>query len=93
MKDLVASKFGTYLVSGIPILAPSDYTYMTSLVKKYKVGFVFNSLEQIPTLLTQLSQAQYEEMRARCTELGQKLMNGYFFKRAVNASLRKLGIT
>lgn len=87
------SKFGTYLVAGLPVLVQSDCAYMTSLVRKYGVGLAFDSLEEIPSLLAGLSQTQYEEMRERCTELGQKLRNGYFFKRAVDASFHKLGIT
>jgi hypothetical protein len=90
-KNGTTSKLGTYLVAGLPILVGSDCTYIASLVKQYRIGCVFDSLSEIPSLVRDLSQSDYSEIRSNCLELGQKLKQGYFFKKAVIASLDKLG--
>jgi len=86
------SKFGTYVAAGLPILVSSDCTYIASLVRKYGIGLLFNSLSEIPALIQNLSASEYGDMRRHCLELGQKLRTGYFFKQAVTTSLHKLSL-
>lgn len=86
------SKFGAYVAAGVPILVSSGCTYIASLVTKYGIGLVFNSLSDIPLLTQDLSASLYADMRKHCLELGRKLRTGYFFKRAIAESLHKLGL-
>lgn len=85
------SKFGTYSAAGLPILVSSKCRYIASLVSKYGVGLTFNGLDDIPSLVTQISQSNYEEMKIRSLDLGEKVRTGYFFKRAMRSAMDKLG--
>jgi hypothetical protein len=86
------SKFGLYLASGVPVLVTSECTHIASLVKKYDVGIVFNSLNEIPHLIRSLSTLEYNCLRKRCLRLGEAIRNGHFFKRAVRECLQRLGV-
>jgi hypothetical protein len=86
------SKFSAYIAAGLPVLVPADYGYLSHIVRKYGVGLVFNSLEELPSLIEHLAWTEYEAIRNRCLELGLKLRKGYFFKSAMNHALRKLQV-
>lgn len=86
------SKFGAYVTAGVPILVSTDCAYITSLVEKYGIGLSFDSFQQIPELIKALSDSEYERMRESCQRLAEKLYTGYFFKRALAESLRKLHV-
>jgi len=84
------SKFSAYMVAGLPVLCPSRYSYISYLIKKYKVGLTFNSFNDIPRLLHNLSEEDYRKLRRNCIELGEKIKNGYFFKKAVKKAIEIL---
>jgi hypothetical protein len=84
------SKFGAYMSAGLPALVSSKYTYVASLVMKYRVGLVFENLSQLPSLLDRLSESVYMKLSAHCVLLGEKMRCGHFFKRAVNTAISKL---
>jgi len=81
------SKLSAYMVAGLPILVPSSYLYLTSLVKKYGVGYSFDSFDEIPTIVNSLTESDYNKIRDNCTNLGEKIKNGYFFETAVKKAL------
>jgi len=85
-----SSKFSAYLVAGLPLLIPSQYTYISSLVKKYKVGFSFGSFDEIPQIINTLTESKYNRIRNNCLKLGEKIKDGYFFKKAVKIALKKI---
>ena len=84
------SKFGAYLSAGVPVIVLSKNKYLTSLVRKYAVGFALDHLEEIPTVLEALSESEYNEMRRASLDLGNRIREGFFFKRAVIQSINKL---
>jgi len=86
------SKFSSYVSAGLPVLVPDDYQYITRLVRKYDVGLTFSSLDEVPEILRGLTTAKYQQMRNNCLCLSEKLSNGYFFKRALKLSLKKLAL-
>jgi hypothetical protein len=86
------SKFSAYIAAYLPILSPSNLPYLNHLNKKYGTGLTFNSLIEIPRLLSNLSENEYHELRKNCIELGEKIRQGYFLKRALNLALHKLEI-
>ena len=83
------SKFSAYMVAGLPILVPSSYLYLISLIKKYKVGRSFDSFNEIPKIIDSLTESEYAQIRDNCNNLGEKIKNGYFIKKAVNTALSK----
>jgi hypothetical protein len=86
------SKLGAYLTAGLPVLVRSDYGYIASLVKKYGIGFVFDSLDDLPRLLERLTWMDYVDVRHRCLGFGRRMRNGEFFKRAISVALLRLGL-
>ena len=52
------------------------------------MGLTFNSLNDITKILAEINEEEYIVMREKSAELGEKIRNGYFFKKAVNLALR-----
>jgi len=78
------SKFSAYLAAGVPILSPSCYSYISYLIKKYEIGYSFPSFDKIPKIIDNLTESEYEDIRNNCSQLGEKIRNGYFFKKTVS---------
>ncbi|MCD6536991.1 hypothetical protein J7L18_00030 [Candidatus Bathyarchaeota archaeon] len=66
------SKFSAYMTAGLPVICPSSLSYISYLIKKYKVGLTFNSLNDIPKILAEINEEKYIMMRERSAELGEK---------------------
>jgi len=82
------SKLGAFMVSGVPILVPAVYEYISSLVTKYQIGLVFNDVSEIPNLVKDcIETGKYSQMKKNCFDLGLKVSNGYFFKSAIKKAL------
>jgi len=84
------SKFSAYVAAGLPVLSLSIIPYLTQLIERYGVGLTFNSLTEIPNVISNLNETEYRELRKNCAELGEKIRQGYFLKRALNVALHKL---
>ncbi len=82
------SKFSAYMISGLPVLCTSKFSYISHLVRKYKVGLVFESFNDIPKLIDGLDEEGYKNLRINCIKLGGKIKNGYFFKKVVNKAIK-----
>ena len=82
------SKFSAYMVAGLPILAPSSYSYISYLTKKYKIGYSFDLLQELPEIVSEVNSDEYGKIRENCLKLGDKIKEGYFFKRAINIALK-----
>ena len=83
------SKLSAYVVAGLPVLVPSSFSYITSLVKKYGIGYSFDSFDEIPDIVSNITEVEYDKVRDNCIKLGNRIKNGYFFKKAVNEILRR----
>jgi len=83
------SKFSAYIAAGLPVICPSSFSYISYLIQKYKVGLTFNSLNDITKILAEINEEEYIMMREKSAELGEKIRNGYFFKKAVNLALHE----
>jgi len=82
------SKLGAFMVSGIPILVPAVYEYISSLVTKYQIGIVFNDVSEIPELVKDcIKTGKYLQLKKNSLKLGSKVSNGYFFKTAIKKAL------
>ena len=76
-------KFSTYVVSGLPIITMSNLIYPAEIVKKYNIGWVFSSLENLNDFLENLNEKDYNRKRDNVLELAKKIRSGYFFKKAL----------
>ena len=86
---VTTSKFSAYTVAGLPILVPTHYSYISSLVNKYRIGYSFSSLQEIPEIVSRsFDTGEYYNIRKNCLDLGLKIKNGYFFKKAIDSALR-----
>lgn len=84
------SKFSAYVAAGLPLLCSKKLSYISFLIQKYRIGLCFESLDNIPNLIAQLSGEEYDLMRKNCLILSEKVRRGHFFKSAVNQALHKL---
>jgi len=87
------SKFSSYMVSGVPVLVPYKYHYISSLVRKYDVGLSFNSLESIPILIRSLDENRYRVMRRNAYSLGKKMAAGCFLTEGLATALDEKMVT
>lgn len=87
------SKFSAYVSAGLPVIVPSSHAYISSLVSKYDVGIIVDTVAEIPEQVLSLSDSEYERIRSNCLVLGDKMREGFFFKRATNLALKKLDIS
>jgi len=86
------SKFSAYMIAGIPALVPRRYRYLSNLVERYEVGYVFDTPKDIPTVIEQAMATDYEQRKENSRMLGRKLSAGFFFKKAVGEALKSLGV-
>ncbi len=84
------SKFSAYTVAGLPILVPKNYSYISKLVRDYGLGYSFDSLEEIPEIVSRsINSDEYNWIKKNCLDLGDKIQNGFFFKKAINTALNQ----
>lgn len=82
-------KLSMYLRAGIPVIVWSR-SAMASFVVREGVGFVVDSLTQIPACLRSISTDRQELMRERAYAIGVKIGRGEFFRTAMHRALCKL---
>jgi hypothetical protein len=86
------SKLATYLSTGLPILVHSECEYVAALVRKYEIGISLASFGDLPSMIRNLTERDYQNMRSNCAQLAEKITSGYYFKRAVKQALSKLNM-
>jgi hypothetical protein len=64
----IAGKVTSYLLAGLPIVGLERYSSMASLIKKKKLGFVYNNISELPLLPKSCSVNEYEAIRLNCIE-------------------------
>ncbi len=84
------SKFSASIVAGLPVVVPASHSYISSLVRRYDVGLVIDSVTDIPEQLKVMPEPEFKRLRGNCLRLAQKLRNGFFFKRAVTSALQRI---
>jgi hypothetical protein len=86
------SKLATYLSTGLPILVHSECEYVAALVRRYEIGISLASFKDLPGMIQNLTECDYQNMRRNCAQLAEKITSGYYFKRAVKQALSKLNM-
>jgi len=59
-------------------------------VEKYRVGYIARSLEEIPDIVTNITEEEYSKTRQNVIQLARKITQGYFFKKALLEAIKKM---
>lgn len=82
-------KLSLYLRAGIPVIVWSR-SAVADIVIREGIGFVIDSLQQIPQRLRSLSTDRQDLMRERACAMGVKIGRGEFFRAVMHRALRHL---
>lgn len=84
-------KTSLYLAAGMPVLIWREAA-IAKFVRDHNVGILIDNLQEIEEILTNTPQEKLEEMQKNAIEVGLKLRDGYYFKRAIEKSLNRDGV-
>lgn len=83
-------KTSLYLASGIPVIIWREAA-LAKFIEENNVGITVNSLLEIEDVLKNISDEEYAVMKKNAIEIGLKLRDGYYYKKAVNEAITSLG--
>lgn len=72
-------KFSLYLAAGVPVITWKKAA-IASVIEKYNIGIVVDSLTDVQEVINRLSEDQYLLMRENVTQIQTKLLKGEFIK-------------
>lgn len=75
-------KASLYLASEFPIIMWSDAA-LASFIDKNNLGFVVDSLKQLPEKIDSISESDYMQMKKNTQQFGEKIRSGYFLSEAL----------
>ena len=75
-------KTSLYLTAGIPVLIWKEAA-IAKFVKENNIGILIDNLGEIEEVLSNTPQEKLEEMQKNAKEVGLKLRDGYYFKKAM----------
>ncbi|MBZ5943814.1 sugar transferase [Leuconostoc gelidum subsp. gasicomitatum] len=75
-------KVSLYLSSGLPVIVKKG-TAIASVVRKYKLGLVVESLNEVAVMIEKLGDSELTEMIMQVDHFRQLVTAGYFTKRAI----------
>lgn len=78
-------KLSLYIASQLPVIVWSKAA-ISEVVKKYNIGIVIDSLEDIQRSIDGITKEQYAEFKNNILCLSNKVKEGYFVKRAVKSA-------
>jgi hypothetical protein len=64
---------------------------MAPFITSNGLGIAVNSLRELPTLLRNISQADYDRYKQAAMAMKDKLNQGFYFKKAFNSAVSILG--
>ena len=77
-------KISLYLASEIPVII-WEGAALADFVKKHQCGITVKSLTEISKIIDQISEEEYRILKYNAVQIGQKLREGYFLKKAILA--------
>jgi hypothetical protein len=86
-KIISPHKLSLYILSGLPLITHSEAA-CAHLIKKYRIGFVVNSITEIKNCIHSLSDDEYQMMKVNCNALAERISTGQNLQEA----LRKLSV-
>lgn len=75
-------KLSLYMAAGIPVVTWKQAA-IADFVEKHQVGIVVDSLVDLSKTLDQISEEQYAAMKTNAEAIGEKLREGFYFRRAL----------
>ena len=75
-------KLSLYLSAGLPVII-WDEAAEADLVRENKLGFTIKSLQELPTLLSTMSQEDYANIHKNVLSFSRKIRDGYFINHAM----------
>lgn len=82
-------KLSLYLASGIPVFIWSKAAE-ANFVRKYKVGYIIDSLNDISKILKTIDETKYEELVKNVKSISSLLTHGYFVNRSLKLALKNI---
>ena len=70
------------MAAGIPVVTWKQAA-IADFVEKHQVGIVVDSLVDLSNSLEQISEEQYAAMKTNAEAIGEKLREGFYFRRAL----------
>ena len=83
-------KMALYLASGMPVIV-WDESAMADFVRDEGCGIALSSLDDLPQILAQMTDEEYEQMLSNALRIGGQMRRGEHLQRAFEAALEKLG--
>lgn len=85
----VSFKFSTYLAAGLPLIVNKGLA-REQFVRKYGLGFVAESLEEVVEQIKSISEEEYIKIQQRVKGVGNLIRDGFFTKQLLLDIERKL---
>lgn len=82
-------KVSFYVRAGLPIIIWRQAA-LAGIVEQEGIGVCIDSIEQLNTLLANITEEEMESMRSNVRRVSQKLATGGYFRQAVGQALREL---
>nr|WP_054757860.1 hypothetical protein [Liquorilactobacillus satsumensis] len=76
-------KTSLYLSSGIPVIIWARAA-LADFVLKNKIGLTINSLSELDEKIDSISELEYENMHQNAVNIGKRMRDGYYIKKAVS---------
>lgn len=83
-------KTSLYLLCGLPIII-WDKAALAGFVKDNNIGITISNLKDLNTILNNLSDVAYQDMKQNVANIQTKVMNGFFVETAIKKALDTLG--
>jgi hypothetical protein len=82
-------KLSLYLAANLPVLAWKQ-SAIAPIVKTQRLGYLFDSIDEIPEILSRHDDAEYENLYGHIKDFGKKVRKGNYTKIVLNRILDKL---
>lgn len=89
MRYISPHKLSLYIMSGMPLIVCSQAA-AALLVKKYKIGFGVESLEDLQNAIAEISEENYRQMAENTKQLAKAISAGQMLGHAIDEVTRKL---
>jgi len=83
-------KFSLFMASGVPVIVWKGAA-VAHLVSELKLGFVVDSLQEVPVLLQSVTAAEYDEFSRNVRNISARVRSGEYLKDALRAAEGILG--
>lgn len=82
LKIINPHRTSSYLAAEIPVICWSKMA-VADFILEHNCGFVVDSLYDIADIVRNMTDTDYEKMRHNAAQIGEKLRNGYFLRKAM----------